>query len=462
MSLISMIFGVAPAAAPIVGAWIVGRGGWHALFWALTVFAGALLALCAGVLPETHPRERRVALSPRSLFASYREILASDQFLPLALAITCNFGGLFVYIAGAPAFVLGILDLRQDQFYWLFVPAISGLVLGAMLAGRLAGRISARVLMGIGYSIIGSGGVIGLLVAWLVVPARVPWAFAAGVRGDRHQPDFADAESARTRSVSVTGRGSFRAGLHHARLQRVARRIAVAVARRQRTASGRRIRVPVCRRTVSPGAGTDDREALASNRSHRTRDTSPRRASATLRRDRAVKPLAAPPSRDFSSAKISSFVPMTMIWFSRGMSVPRLTEYPCRRQPVIVRDADRSPPCRRRRCDWRPGATIRNLQPALHRRSFQCATARRLVGLGTGASGRARGEGRGARGEGEGRGRGRGGRARKSTRWDLTFLFRPSPLSPSALLQAAHAPPATRASSASRSNQARAEPRRNV
>jgi predicted MFS family arabinose efflux permease len=50
--------------------WIVGRGGWHALFWALTVFAGALLALCVAVLPETHPRERRVALSPRSLFAS--------------------------------------------------------------------------------------------------------------------------------------------------------------------------------------------------------------------------------------------------------------------------------------------------------------------------------------------------------------------------------------------------------
>ena len=176
MSLISMIFGVAPALAPIVGAWIVVRGGWHALFWALVAFAAALLLICAAVLPETHPPERRVPLSPSSLFGSYREILASPQFFPLAMAITCNFGGLFVYIAGAPAFILGILELRQDQFYWLFVPAITGLVFGAMLAGRLAGRISARVLMGIGYSIIGSAAAIGVLVAWLVVPARVPWA----------------------------------------------------------------------------------------------------------------------------------------------------------------------------------------------------------------------------------------------------------------------------------------------
>src|SRR5262249_30202627 len=144
MSMISMIFGLAPALAPIVGAWIVAWGGWHALFWMLTAFAAALLVLCAVVLPETHPPELRIALSRRSLFASCREIATSEQFAPLALTITCNFGGLFVYIAAAPAFVLGILHLRQDQFYWLFVPAISGLVLGAMLAGRLAGRISAR------------------------------------------------------------------------------------------------------------------------------------------------------------------------------------------------------------------------------------------------------------------------------------------------------------------------------
>lgn len=176
MSMISMIFGLAPALAPVVGAWIVKWGGWHALFWALTAFAAGLLALCTFVLPETHPRERRVPLSPRSMFTGYREILSSAQFLPLALAITCNFGGLFVYIAGAPAFVLGILKLQQDQFYWLFIPAISGLVLGAMLAGRLAGRVSARKVLGAGYTIMAVAAVIGLVVAWLVVPSRVPWA----------------------------------------------------------------------------------------------------------------------------------------------------------------------------------------------------------------------------------------------------------------------------------------------
>jgi DHA1 family bicyclomycin/chloramphenicol resistance-like MFS transporter len=175
MSMISMIFGLAPALAPVIGAWLVAGGGWHALFWALALFAVGLLLLCAVVLPETHPREKRLPLSVGSLFTSYRTILGSEQFAPLAVAITCNFGALFVYIAAAPAFVLGILQLRQDQFYWLFVPAIIGLVIGAMLAGRLAGRVNARTVLGLGYAIMSAAGIAGLLVAAFVEPARVPW-----------------------------------------------------------------------------------------------------------------------------------------------------------------------------------------------------------------------------------------------------------------------------------------------
>jgi DHA1 family bicyclomycin/chloramphenicol resistance-like MFS transporter len=175
LSQISMIFGVAPALAPVIGAWLVAFGGWRSLFWAIAGFAAALLLLCALVLPETHPRERRIALSPGNLFNSYRQILAHPHFLPLAFASTCNFGGLFLYIACAPAFVLGVLKLDQNQFYWLFVPAISGLVLGAMLSARCAGRVTVRVILGVGYTIMTSAAVLGVLVAMLLVPARVPW-----------------------------------------------------------------------------------------------------------------------------------------------------------------------------------------------------------------------------------------------------------------------------------------------
>lgn len=176
MAHVSMIFGVAPALAPIVGAWLVGLGSWHTLFWALAAFAALLLLLCAIVLPETHPRERRIALSLRPLLARYRQIGSDSQFLLLALTLIFNFTGLFLYVASAPGFVLGVLHLDPNQFYWLFVPAISGLVLGAMLAGRLAGRVSARTTLNAGSIIMLGAALINVVIAWRVVPARVPWA----------------------------------------------------------------------------------------------------------------------------------------------------------------------------------------------------------------------------------------------------------------------------------------------
>ncbi|MDR3385681.1 MAG: multidrug effflux MFS transporter [Rudaea sp.] len=176
MAHISMIFGVAPALAPVVGAWLVMLGGWHALFWVLSAFAALLLLLCLGMLPETHPRASRIALSPRGLLSTYREILTDSQFIPLALTLTFSVGGLLLYVTNAPAFVLRILQLDTHHFPWLFVPAISGLVLGSTLAARLAGRVNARVLLGAGYAIMLGAALLGVLVAWQMVPARVPWA----------------------------------------------------------------------------------------------------------------------------------------------------------------------------------------------------------------------------------------------------------------------------------------------
>ena len=176
MAQVSMIFGLAPAIAPIVGAALVLLGGWHALFWALAAFTFLLLLMCAAFLPETHPPENRVSLSPLQLARTYREIVSDPQFLPLAFANMGNFGGLFLYVAIAPAFIFDVLHLTQNDFPWLFVPAIAGLVIGSSTAARLAGRVNTRIVINAGYTIIAIAAILGVLIAYTVVPARVPWA----------------------------------------------------------------------------------------------------------------------------------------------------------------------------------------------------------------------------------------------------------------------------------------------
>jgi DHA1 family bicyclomycin/chloramphenicol resistance-like MFS transporter len=54
--------------------------------------------------------------------------------------LACYFGGMFLYIAGAPTVVFDFLKLGVDDFAVLFVPLVGGLICGAWLSGRLAHR----------------------------------------------------------------------------------------------------------------------------------------------------------------------------------------------------------------------------------------------------------------------------------------------------------------------------------
>jgi DHA1 family bicyclomycin/chloramphenicol resistance-like MFS transporter len=175
MSTVSMIFGIAPAIAPIVGGWVVAFARWPMIFWLLAAFAAALLLVCAAWLPETHPRSRRVPLSLDELTTTYKRIGRDRAFLPLALAGTLNFNALFVYIASAPAFVLNLLKLDAQHFAWLFIPAISGLMTGSFISGRIAGKLSASATVRLGYTIMLGAAALNIAIAVLVPSPRVPW-----------------------------------------------------------------------------------------------------------------------------------------------------------------------------------------------------------------------------------------------------------------------------------------------
>jgi DHA1 family bicyclomycin/chloramphenicol resistance-like MFS transporter len=175
MSTVSMIFGIAPAIAPIVGGWVVAFARWPMIFWLLAAFAALLCLVCVAWLPETHPPARRVPLSLDELGTTYKRIARDRAFLPLALAGTLNFNALFVYIASAPAFVLNLLKLDAQHFAWLFIPAISGLMTGSFISGRIAGKLSASATVRLGYAIMLGAALVNLATTMLLPSPRVPW-----------------------------------------------------------------------------------------------------------------------------------------------------------------------------------------------------------------------------------------------------------------------------------------------
>lgn len=154
LALVTMIFSISPAIAPIVGGWVVTLSDWRTIFLLLFIVTLVLLAACWRELPETLLPARRQPFNPTSLWTNYRQIFLSPPFQLKAGAIACNFSGLFLYVASAPAIITRHLGLGPNQFGWLFIPSVAGIFLGALAANRMAGRGGPGRQVGIGFALL--------------------------------------------------------------------------------------------------------------------------------------------------------------------------------------------------------------------------------------------------------------------------------------------------------------------
>ncbi len=174
MSMVTMIFGLAPAVAPVIGGWLEVWMGWRSIFVFLTLFAALLWLGCYLRLAESLPLEKRQAFNVRNLLFNYAKLFGSVRFGLLSSAIALNFAGFFLYIASAPAVIYELLKLNENQFAWLFVPAISGVIFGAYLSGRLAGKLSPWRTVRYGYSVMFAAATFNVVYNVFFAPA-LPW-----------------------------------------------------------------------------------------------------------------------------------------------------------------------------------------------------------------------------------------------------------------------------------------------
>lgn len=177
LSLVTMIFSIAPAIAPVLGGWIVKFFEWRTIFLALLGYTIVLGLFCYKHLPETLPVEKRQPFNPSYLAESYWSIFSSPLFHMKAGIVASNFAGMFLYIAAAPVMLPEHLNLGPDQFSWLFIPTVSGLFLGSLAANRMAGKSSVgrQVTLGFGFMLAAAG---ANVIYHAFMPPAVPWSVA--------------------------------------------------------------------------------------------------------------------------------------------------------------------------------------------------------------------------------------------------------------------------------------------
>jgi DHA1 family bicyclomycin/chloramphenicol resistance-like MFS transporter len=157
-------FSIAPAIAPILGGWLHEMFGWRSVFWFLCSF-GCLMILMAIFTPETLGEDDRRSIHPATVVRTYISALLHKQFPALIFSWSLAFAGQFLYVAGAPTVIYDFLGLGPDDFGWLFLPLVTGLILGALISDRLTHRWSAEKTISMGFLLMVLASIISICVA---------------------------------------------------------------------------------------------------------------------------------------------------------------------------------------------------------------------------------------------------------------------------------------------------------
>jgi DHA1 family bicyclomycin/chloramphenicol resistance-like MFS transporter len=170
LAFISMVMGVAPILAPLVGGIIISGFDWHAVFLAHAFIAALLLAWMTRSLSET--RARAVAAAPLRQFSTGVALLTQDRaFVGYTLGYACVSAATFLFVTvGAEIFATRYgIDAATFGLLWSALAiAYAG---GSYAAARLTRRHGSQLTIRWATRTHAIGGLLVLGVsAWIAAP----------------------------------------------------------------------------------------------------------------------------------------------------------------------------------------------------------------------------------------------------------------------------------------------------
>ncbi|MFG3579480.1 multidrug effflux MFS transporter [Micromonospora chersina] len=146
-SRLTLVFGVAPVAAPSVGSLVLRVGDWRAVFLTLAAIGLLLSVAVARRLPETLPAERRSTGGLGATARTMRSLAADRVYLGYALTQGFAFAGLFAYISGSSFVFQDVFGVSAVAFSLVFGLNALALVATGQANARLLDRFSPRRLL---------------------------------------------------------------------------------------------------------------------------------------------------------------------------------------------------------------------------------------------------------------------------------------------------------------------------
>jgi len=177
---LSLISGLAPILAPILGSWMVTVMSWRGIFWGLALYGAVIIALVLRFTVETRPPAERTRGGIGPLLASYRTVVSDRIFLGALLVASFGFAGLFSYVSTSSVLLQEVYGLSAQGFGAVFATCSVGIFVGIQTGARLALRVGSHWMIACGNAlmILAAAGVLAVGILDGPLLALVPCMFA--------------------------------------------------------------------------------------------------------------------------------------------------------------------------------------------------------------------------------------------------------------------------------------------
>lgn len=140
MSLLMLVFSVAPILAPLAGSLLIEWSSWRSVFWAVTLIAAVALTVLSTSLAETRPAAHRQHSTVRSAVRAYGELLRDRHFLGLVFIGAFGTASFFSFLANSPFVMIDHYGLTPRQFSLAFALNAASFIGVSQFTGKIARR----------------------------------------------------------------------------------------------------------------------------------------------------------------------------------------------------------------------------------------------------------------------------------------------------------------------------------
>jgi DHA1 family bicyclomycin/chloramphenicol resistance-like MFS transporter len=140
-SRMSLVNGLAPILAPVIGSQLLLAFPWPGIFYFLAGYG--LLVIIASIffIKETLPADQR-GKSTVTVGQRYKTVLTDRIFVGMVLVGSLNFGGLFAYLSASTFLFQNVYGFSPQEYGILFGINSLGIVAGVQISSRLIRRVA--------------------------------------------------------------------------------------------------------------------------------------------------------------------------------------------------------------------------------------------------------------------------------------------------------------------------------